>query len=67
MMQAKITQAVVQNVATTEKRLTVYDTLLKGLVLFVRPTGKRHGLSITESPTAKEQIILSVPLPFLPL
>jgi integrase len=40
-MQAKITQAVVQNISTTKERLKVYDTLLKGLVLFVRPTGKK--------------------------
>jgi integrase len=40
-MQTKITQAVVQNISTTEERLKVYDTLLKGLVLFVRPTGKK--------------------------
>jgi integrase len=40
-MQAKITQAFVQNITTDEDRLKVYDILLKGLVLFVRPTGKK--------------------------
>jgi hypothetical protein len=40
-MQAKITQAMVQNLSTTEERLKVYDILLKGLVLFIRPTGKK--------------------------
>jgi len=40
-MQAKITQAVVQNIAPQERVFRVYDTLLKGLVLVVRPTGKK--------------------------
>jgi integrase len=40
-MQTKITQAFVQNITTDETRLKVYDILLKGLVLFVRPTGKK--------------------------
>ena len=40
-MQAKITQSVVQNIAPQEKVFRVYDTLLKGFVLVVRPTGKK--------------------------
>ncbi|GHV48416.1 recombinase [Synergistales bacterium] len=40
-MQIKITQSVVQNVEPQKKTLKVYDTLLKGFVLFVRPTGKK--------------------------
>jgi integrase len=40
-MQTKITEIFVQKITTDEERLKVYDTLLKGLVLFVRPTGKK--------------------------
>jgi hypothetical protein len=40
-VQAKITEIFVQKITTDEERLKVYDTLLKGLVLFVRPTGKK--------------------------
>ena len=40
-MQVKITQSVVQNIAPQKKVFRVYDTLLKGLVLVVRPTGKK--------------------------
>jgi site-specific recombinase XerD len=40
-MQTKITQSVVQNITPEKKTLKVYDTLLKGFVLFVRPTGKK--------------------------
>jgi integrase len=40
-MQAKISEIFVQKISTDEERLKVYDTLLKGLVLFVRPTGKK--------------------------
>jgi integrase len=40
-MQAKITELFVQKISTDEERLKVYDTLLQGLVLFVRPTGKK--------------------------
>ena len=41
-MQAKITLSVIQkDFAPLEKTLKIYDTLLKGFVLFVRPTGKK--------------------------
>ncbi len=40
-MQTKITPSVVQNTKPREKRFVVHDTLLKGLVMFVRPTGKK--------------------------
>ena len=41
-MQAKITLSVIQkDYAPLEKTLKIYDTLLKGFVLFVRPTGKK--------------------------
>jgi integrase len=40
-MQTKITQSVVQNIAPQKKTLKIYDTLLIGFVLFVRPTGKK--------------------------
>jgi site-specific recombinase XerD len=52
-MQAKITQAIVQNISTTEERLKVYDTLLKGLVLFVRPTGKKTWFVDYKKPDGK--------------
>lgn len=40
-MQVKITQSVVQNIAPQKKVFRVYDTLLKGLILVVRPTGRK--------------------------
>ena len=40
-MQKKITLSVVRDTVPQEKTLKVYDTLLKGFVLFVRPTGKK--------------------------
>jgi site-specific recombinase XerD len=40
-MQVKITQAVVQNLEPNGRVYRVYDTLLKGLVLVVRSTGKK--------------------------
>ena len=40
-MQAKITLSVVRDAVPQEKTLKIYDTLLKGFVLFVRPTGKK--------------------------
>jgi site-specific recombinase XerD len=40
-VQTKITEIFVQKISTDEERLKVYDTILKGLVLFVRPTGKK--------------------------
>jgi integrase len=52
-MQAKITQSMVQNISTTEDRLKVYDTLLQGLVLFVRPTGKKTWFVDYKKPDGK--------------
>jgi hypothetical protein len=52
-MQAKITRAMVQNLTTAEERLKVYDTLLKGLVLFVRPTGKKSWFVDYKKPDGK--------------
>ena len=40
-MITKITQSVVRDTEPEENTLKVYDTLLKGFVLFVRPTGKK--------------------------
>jgi integrase len=43
----------VQNITTTEERLKVYDMLLKGLVLFVRPTGKKTWFVDYKKPDGK--------------
>jgi hypothetical protein len=40
-MQAKITQSLVQNIAPQKKVFRVNDTLIKGFVLIVRPSGKK--------------------------
>ncbi|GHS87824.1 hypothetical protein AGMMS49957_08360 [Synergistales bacterium] len=40
-MQVKITQSVVQNLTPNGRVYRVYDTILKGLVLVVRSTGKK--------------------------
>lgn len=40
-MQAKITQTLAQNIAPQNKIFRVSDTLLKGFVLLVRPSGKK--------------------------
>jgi len=40
-MQIKITPSVVQNLKPKEKSYRVFDTLLKGLTIRVRPTGKK--------------------------
>jgi len=40
-MQTKITPSVVQNIKPQEKTFRVCDTLLKGLVIIVQPTGKK--------------------------
>jgi len=52
-MQTKITQSIVQNTSTTDERLKVYDTLLQGLVLFVRPTGKKTWFVDYKKPDGK--------------
>ena len=41
LVQTKITQSVVQNISPQQKVFRIYDTLLKGLVLVVRPSGKK--------------------------
>ena len=40
-MQAKITQAMVQNIKPQEKLFKVNDTIMKGFALIVRPSGKK--------------------------
>ena len=40
-MQIKLTQAYIQNIKTEERRMKIRDTLLKGLVLFVDPSGRK--------------------------
>jgi site-specific recombinase XerD len=40
-MQAKITQSLVQNIAPQTRVFRVNDTLIKGFVLIVRPSGKK--------------------------
>jgi site-specific recombinase XerD len=40
-MQAKITQSLVQNITPQQKVFRVNDTLIKGFVLIVRPSGKK--------------------------
>jgi integrase len=40
-MQAKITQSLVQSISPQERVFRVNDTLLKGFVLLVRPSGKK--------------------------
>jgi site-specific recombinase XerD len=40
-LQAKITQSLVQNIAPQKKVFRVNDTLIKGFVLIVRPSGKK--------------------------